>query len=151
MKIKEKIANDFKEAFRAGDKDKKTVLSALNSEIKNKEIELKKRDEGLNDEEAVQIIKKALKQRQESASQYREGGREDLAQKEEEEAEIIKEYLPEQMSDEEIEKKIESIIEEVGAKNFSDLGRVMGKAMSELKNNADGNKVREIAQKILGR
>ncbi|MFO7807363.1 MAG: GatB/YqeY domain-containing protein [Candidatus Moraniibacteriota bacterium] len=149
MKIKEKIANDFKEAFRRGDKERKSVLSALNSEIKNKEIELKKREDGLSDEETLQIIKKALKQREDSISQYKSGGRDDLAEKEAKEAEILKEYLPEQMSDEELEKKIKEIIDELGVKDSSDLGKVMGKAMGELKNSADGNKVREIAQRIL--
>ncbi len=149
MQLKNKIVEDFKEAFRSGDKEKKTVLSGINSEIKNKEIELGKREKGLNDEEVIQIIKKALKQREDSSSQYKEGGRDDLAEKEIKEAEILKNYLPEQMSDEEIEAKVSEIIEKTGARGSEDLGRVMGVAMGELKNSADGNKVREIAQKLL--
>lgn len=149
MQLKNKIVEDFKEAFRNGEKEKKTVLSGINSEIKNKEIELGKREKGLNDEEVIQIIKKALKQREDSASQYKEGGRDDLAEKEIKEAEILKNYLPEQMSDEEIEAKVSEIIEKTGARGSEDLGRVMGVAMGELKNSADGNKVREIAQKLL--
>jgi hypothetical protein len=149
MQLKNKIIEDFKEAFRGGDKEKKAVLSGINSEIKNKEIELGKREQGLGDEEVLQIIKKALKQREDSTLQYKEGGREDLAEKEIKEAEILKNYLPEQMGDEEIEAKVKEVIEKMEAQGSDDLGKVMGVAMKELKNSADGNKVREIAQKLL--
>jgi uncharacterized protein YqeY len=90
-----------------------------------------------------------LKQREDSTLQYKEGGREDLAEKEIKEAEILKNYLPEQMGDEEIEAKVKEVIEKMEAQGSDDLGKVMGVAMKELKNSADGNKVREIAQKLL--
>ncbi|MDZ7612209.1 MAG: GatB/YqeY domain-containing protein [Candidatus Moranbacteria bacterium] len=149
MKIKDKIVEDFKEAFRQGEKERKAVLSSLNSEIKNKEIELGKREEGLSDEETIGVVKKALKQREDAVDQYQNGGRNDLAEKEQKEAEFIKEYLPEQMSSEAVEEKVKAIIEEQGASGPSDLGKVMGRAMQELKGAADGGKVREIAQKLL--
>lgn len=150
MTLKEKILADFKQAFMDKDTLKKSVLSLLKSEISNKEIELLKRDEGLNDEEVVAIVNRAIKQRLDSIQQYQQGGREDLAAEEVKEIEVLKLYQPEQLSDEEIEKEVKAAIEQSGATGKADMGKVMGLAMAKLKGKADGTKVRELVEKSLG-
>ncbi|MDA3814795.1 MAG: GatB/YqeY domain-containing protein [Patescibacteria group bacterium] len=149
MSLKEKIIADFKQAFKDKDLEKKSVLSMLRAEISNKEIELKVREDGLSDEETISLIKKASKQRKDAATQYKEGGREELAEKELAEAVVLEEYLPEQMSDEEINIEVKKIIEELGVSDKSEMGKVMGIAMGKLKGKADGGKVKEAVERIL--
>lgn len=149
MSLKEKIEQDFKQAFKNKETEKKEALSMIRSEIKNKEIELGVREQGLSDDDVVAVLLRNIKQRKDSVIQYSQGGREDLAQKEQQEIDIFQEYLPEQMSDAEVEKEISSVMESVGAKSSADLGKVMGVVMGKLKGKADGTKVREIAQKLL--
>jgi len=151
MSLKQKISEDFKEAFKNKELEKKGVLSMVNSEIKNKEIELGKREKGLSDEEVVTVVQKAVKQRKDSVDQFKQGGRTDLAEAEQEEIEILQNYLPEQMSDEEIEEQISKIIEDAGAEGPADIGKVMGLAMGFLKGKADGNKVKQIVEKLLNK
>lgn len=98
MDLKEKIQEDLKEAMKSGDTLKRDVLRVLDSNIKNVEIEKGKREEGLSDEEVVGVINKSVKQHRDSVEQYKNGGREDLAEKEQKEIEILSVYLPEQIS-----------------------------------------------------
>ena len=149
MSLKQTITSDFMKAFKAKELEKKGVLSLLQSEIKNKEIELGLREEGLGDDEVIGVISRAVKQRKDSIQQFRDAGRIDLAEKEEIELEILSVYLPEQMDDVAVEKEISAIIEKVGAQSPTDIGKVMGMAMSALKGKVDGDKVKEIAQKLL--
>lgn len=149
MGLKETIISDFKQAFKDKDLTKKSVLSMLQSEIKNREIDLKVREEGLSDEEVVALIKKALKQRKDAANQFKEGGREELAEQELSEAAILEKYLPEQMSDEQIEQEVKKIIEDLGVTDKSEMGKVMGVVMGKLNGKADGGKVREAVEKML--
>lgn len=149
MSLKQRIIDDFKQAFKEKDLEKKSVLSTLQAEMKNKEIELQKREEGLNDEELIEVIKKSLKQRYDSVEQYKNANRDDLAQKEQTEAAILEEYLPEQLSAENLERAVREVIEEVGASTKADIGKVMGAAMKKLRGQADGTKVREAAEKML--
>lgn len=150
MSLKEKIIADFKQAFKEKDLEKKSTLSMLQSEIKNKEIELMKREDGLSDEEVIQLIARMVKQRKDSIEQYRNAGREELAADEEKEVAVLMEYMPEQLGDEEIEQSVKAAIDESGAASKADIGKVMGIAMAKLRGKADGNKVREIAEKLLG-
>jgi uncharacterized protein len=149
MSLKQQIAQEFVTAFKAKDMQKKDVLSMIQSEIKNKEIELGTRDKGLTDEEVAAVISRAIKQRKDSVQQFTDGGRPELAEKEQAEIEVLQKYLPEQIGDEEIEKEIAAVIAQTGAQGKADLGKVMGAAMGRLKGKADGTKVREIAQKLL--
>lgn len=149
MSLKETIASDFKEAFKSKELEKKEVLSLLQSEIKNKEIELGKREEGLGDDEVIGVISRAVKQRKDSIQQYQDAGRTELAEKEQKEVEILSGYLPEQMGDEDVEKEVAAIIEKTGATSPADMGKVMGAAMSSLKGKVDGGKVKEVAQRLL--
>ena len=99
------------------------------SEVQRFEIDNK---EEVNDVKALQIINKMIKQRNDSISQFKEGGREDLADKEEQEVEIISKYKPEQLSEEDITKKVKSAIQETGAESMQDIGKVMGVLKSAL-------------------
>ncbi|MDO9231302.1 MAG: GatB/YqeY domain-containing protein [bacterium] len=147
--LKQKILEDLKLAMKAGDTAKRDTLRMLDSMVKNSEIEKKKREEGLSDEETQEVIARAIKQRKDSASQYASGGREDLAQKENTEIEILSVYMPAQLSDEEARVEVLKIIAEVGAVSKSEIGKVMGKAMTVLKGKVDGNLVKKIVEEEL--
>ena len=144
MSLKEKIITDLKDAMRSGDTVKRDTLRFLDSAIKNAEIEKKKREEGLSEEEILEVISRSVKQRNDSIRQYTDGGRPELAEKEKTELEILKAYLPEQMSEDEIRKIVKEIISSAGSVSASDMGKIMGQAMGKMKGIADGNVVRKI-------
>ena len=150
MTLKEQILDDFKEAFKNKDMVTKNTLAMVKSEITNVEIDLGAREKGLKDEDTLKVIKKAVKQRKDAIVQFEKGDNIKMTESEKAEIEVLKKYLPEQSSKEEIEKKIKEIIEKVGADGVGDLGKVMGIAMKEFGATADGNTVREIASKLLG-
>jgi len=147
MSLKQKITEDLKLAMKSGDTLRRDALRMLSAFLKNVEIEKKKRDEGLNDEEVQAVILRAIKQRRDSATQYLSGGRADLAEKETREAEIFSVYLPQQLTREELKKEVEKIIAGFSEIKISDMGKIMGVAMGKLKGQADGNLVREIVEK----
>jgi len=149
MTLKEKIVADMKDAMRSGDAVRRDTLRLLDSAVKNLEIEKKKRETGLNDEEVLEVISRAVKQRQDSIRQFEEGGRADLAEKEKIELDILMPYLPAQLSAEAIAAVVSDVIDQTGAAGVGDLGKVMGQAMSKMKGEADGNVVREIAEQML--
>ena len=149
MSLKEKILSDLKEAMKTGDSGKRDVLRLLDSAIKNAEIEKKKKEDGLSDEETQEVISRAIKQRRDSVEQYKSGGRNDLAQKEQAEIEILSDYLPEQLSEEEVKKVVKEAISQTGARSKADMGKVMGQAMGRLKGQADGNLVKSIVESEL--
>ncbi|MDX9913832.1 MAG: GatB/YqeY domain-containing protein [Candidatus Moranbacteria bacterium] len=145
--INEQIKIDLKEAMKAGDTQKRDVLRMVDSMIKNVEIEKGKRETGLSDEEIIEVMMRAVKQRKDSAAQFITGGRPELAQKEQGEIDIIAAYLPEQLGEEEIVKIVKEVIAQTGAVSSSDMGKVMGQIMGRLKGKAEGGLVREIVQK----
>ncbi len=147
MSLKETIAKDLKEAMKAKDSFTRDTLRFLMSAIKQVEVDTRKE---LSDEDVIKIIQKSVKQREEAATQYKEGGREDLYEKEMKEAEILKRYLPKQLSDEELRAQLEAIIEEVGATSMKDMGKVMGVATKKLAGRADGRRINQMVKEILG-
>lgn len=149
MKLKQKIISDLKAAMKEGDTEKRDTLRMLDSMIKNVEIEKKKREEGLSDNEIQEVAARAIKQRRDAAAQYESGGRTDLAEKEKKEIEILSAYMPEQIGEDEIRKIIKGIISKTGASGKSEIGKVMGAAMGELKGKADGGMVKKIAEEEL--
>lgn len=149
MTLKEKIIADLKDAMKSGETLKRDTLRMLDSMVKNTEIEKKKRETGLNDEEVLEVISKAVKQRKDSLKQFEEGGRPELAEKEKAELEILEPYLPQQISDEALDGVVKEVIAETGAQSVSDLGKVMGSVMAKVKGQADGNRVREMVKAIL--
>ncbi len=148
MQIREKIEDDFKQALKKRDKITISTLRMLKAAIQNKEIE--KKGEKLQDGEVIKIIAKQVQQHQDSIEQFTKGKRQELVEKETRELEILKKYLPEQLSPEEIADVVKRIITETGAKGKPDFGKVMKLAMTELGGKADGKLVGQIASTQLG-
>ncbi len=126
----------------AKDKDKETLsaLRMIKSALHNREIDLK---DQFGEKEILQVLSSMIKQRKDSVEQFRNGGRPELAQKEEKEIEVIRRFMPEQMSEEEIQAEIENAIKEVGAEGVRDMGKVMKILMPRLTGKADGKAVGE--------
>ena len=148
MNILETIDQDLIKAQKEKNEIVILVLRMLKSNIKNKEIE--KREE-LKNEDILDIISKEVKKRKESAQAYKEGGREELAEKELEEYNILSNYLPEQLSEDDIRKIIREAIEKTGASIVSDMGKVMGEIMPQVKGKADGSLVSKIVKEELNK
>ena len=146
MNLKEQLQKDFLAAMKAKDQNRVLVLRALRGKMRDLEIE--KRGE-LTEQEMLGVLTNAAKQRQDSIQAYREGGREDLVAQEEMELALIKNYLPEQLSDTEIEKIVDSAIAETGAETMRDIGKVMGKVMPQVKGRADGSTVQSLVRSKL--
>ncbi len=146
--LSQKINQDLKEAFKGKDDFRVGVLRLVISALRNKEIEKKGKgeEEELSDEETIEILGREAKKRKEAIEIYNKGGRNDLAEKEKKELEIIKKYLPEQLSEVAVEKIVKAVIEKADIKEF---GRLMGEAMKELKGKADGKLVGEIIKRLL--
>jgi hypothetical protein len=149
MEIRKKIQTDIKEAMKAGDSNRRDVLRMLDSMIKNAEIEKGKREEGLNDDEVIELVARSIKQRKDSAEQYKNGGREDLAEKEIGEIKILAEYLPEQLGEDELRQIVKKEIESVGAQSKADAGKVIGAVMSKVKGRTEGGLVKRIVEEEL--
>ncbi|BCD62233.1 MULTISPECIES: GatB/YqeY domain-containing protein [Nitratiruptor] len=147
MSLKEQLQNDLKKAMKEKDTFTRDTIRFLMSAIKQVEVDTRKE---LSDADIIKIIQKSVKQREEAANQYKEGGREDLYEKEMQEAEILKRYLPKQLSDEELEEELKKIIEEVGASSLKDMGKVMGVATKKLAGVADGKRINQTVKKLLG-
>jgi len=144
--IKTKLEADMRQAMRDRDDLKRSVLRLLLAAIKNAEIE--KRD-SLENSEILGVIAKEAKQRDESIESFKQGGRQDLVEKEEAELSVLRQYLPRQLSREEIITEARRIIEEVEAKSQRDKGKVMSKIIPLLKGKADGKEVNEIVTELL--
>lgn len=140
---------EMKAAMRAKDTVKLEALRAIKSELLLVQTSSATK-EGLTDEEEMKILQKLVKQRRDSAAIYKEQGREDLAQPEVDQAAVISMFLPEQMTDEEIEAKVDDIISRTGAEGMKDMGKVMGLASSELTGKADGKTISIIVKRKLG-
>ena len=148
MGLKEQIDIDIKEAMLNKRKDELRALRAIKSLILLAETEKGKQDQ-LNKDVEMGILMKAAKQRRDSLQIYEDQGRQDLAQKEKEELAIIERYLPDQMSDEEIEVELKEIITNIGAQGMKDMGKVMGIASKKLAGKADGKKIAEVTKQLL--
>lgn len=148
MTLKEKIEADIKTSMLAKDKDRLRALRSIKSLILLAETE-KGTENGLNEEKEISLLTKAAKQRSDSAEIYKQQNREDLLKNELSELAVIQEYLPKQLPEEEVEKILKKIIEKVNASGPSDLGKVMGAAMDDLKGKADGKTISSVAKKLL--
>lgn len=160
--LKDQIQKDQNEALKSGEKLKRLVLGMLTTAIKNKELakrtqlsktisdtaELEHKSQ-LTNEETVAVVGSEMKKRKESVEQFRSGGREELAQKEEEEMRILSVYLPEQLSEEEVKAEIKSAISDSNAGGVKDTGKVMGLVMARVKGKADGGLVSRLVKEML--
>ena len=144
--LTEKIRTDLTSAMKAQEKDRLSTIRMLQSAIKNEQINL---GHELSDEEAMSVIRKAVKQRQDSVEQYTKGNRPELAAKEQAEIDILKAYLPPELSDEELESGIREIVGSTGAQSKKDMGKVMKEATARFKGRADGKKIQEIVGRFL--
>ena len=162
--LKEKIQFDMKEAMKSGNAVKRMVLSLLQSAVKNKELEKRakfskisseanKLEElsRMSDEEVVDVTLSEAKKRKESIESYEKAGRDELAKKEKDELAILMEYLPEQMSEDEIRSEAKKAIDGTGAKDIKEMGKVLGVLMSKVKGRADGQTVSRIVKDELSK
>ncbi len=144
--LTEKIRADLTAAMKAQEKDRLSTIRMLQSSIKNEQINA---GHELSDEEAMAVIRKAVKQRQDSIEQYASAGRTELAEKERAEMDLLKTYLPAELSPEELEAGLREIIAATGAQSKKDLGKVMKEATARYKGRADGKRIQEIVSRLL--
>ena len=144
--MKEQIINDLKEAMKAQDKETLSVIRMVKGAISLEEINTKKE---LTDNEIINIIAKQIKTRKESIEDFKKGNRQDLIDQTEKEIEILNKYMPEQLSDEEVEKIIQNVIDEVKPTGISDMGKVMKEAKEKLAGQADMSFVSKVIKEKL--
>jgi uncharacterized protein len=144
--LTEKIRADLTAAMKAQEKERLSVIRMLQSAVKNEQINA---GHELSDEEAMSVIRKAVKQRQDSIEQYSNASRTELADKERSEMEILKTYLPAELSAEELESGLREIIESTGAQSKKDLGKVMKEATARYRGRVDGKRIQEIVGRLL--
>jgi uncharacterized protein YqeY len=145
-KLTEQIRADLTESMKARTAERTSTLRMLQAAIKNEQISL---GHELSDEEALAVVRKGVKQRLDSVEQYTRGNRPDLASKEAAEIEMLKVYLPPELSDAELESGLRDIIASAGAQSKKDMGRVMKEASARYKGRAEGRKIQEIVSRLL--
>ncbi|MBI2149911.1 MAG: GatB/YqeY domain-containing protein [Acidobacteria bacterium] len=147
MTLQEKIQSHLADAMRSKDSLRLSVLRMMKSAVKNKEIDMMKT---LEEGEVLAVLNTLVKQRKDSVEQFRKGGREELAQKEEAEIKIIREYLPAAASEEDIRRAIEEAVQETGAASIKDMGKVMQAARARLAGKSmDGGRVSQLVKEKL--
>jgi uncharacterized protein YqeY len=145
--LKQKLADDLKQAMRDGDKVKRSAIRLAMAAIKNAEIA---RQTVLEDGDILGVITKEVRQRKESIEAFKQGGRGELVAQEEAEMAVLEQYLPQQMSRDEITAEARRIIGEVGAESIRDKGKVMPPLIAKLKGRADGREINEVVTELLG-
>ena len=153
MSLKDRISDEIKTAMKAKDKLRLETVRGIKKVIIEKESTIRADGrEALNEDEELAVVMQLAKQRRDSIKQYTDAGREDLADKEAKELEILEEYLPAQMSDADIEAAVDEAIAQTGASSMRDMGKVMGPVMAKLKGQADGGKVQSLVKaKLAGK
>ena len=146
MKLLEKIINEMHLSMKSGDKIKSNALRTLVAKLKDQQIKLRKE---ISDEETLKVIKTLVKQRKESSEIFSKAGRTELAEKENLEISILKKYLPEMISDDEIRILVKNIVNDIGAKDLSDIGKVMPLVMQKGKGQVDGKLANSILRELL--
>ncbi|ACB84775.1 GatB/YqeY domain-containing protein [Natranaerobius thermophilus] len=146
MGIADQLQEDMKKAMKEKDKFRLSVIRMMRSEIKNREIS---QSESLSEDEAIELIAKEKKKRQDSLEEYQQAGKTDVVEDLKREIEILDEYLPEQLSQEELKKIIEEAISNVKAESPSDMGEVMKEVMPKVKGKADGKIVNQLVKELL--
>jgi uncharacterized protein YqeY len=147
MSLKDTIFGQLAQAIKKKDALRLNTLRLLKAAIKNKEVELRR---NLEDEDVLRLVKTQVKQRKEAMRQFHDGGREDLVAKEGAELTVLSEFLPKQLSVEAVNDLVERMVKELGAKDMTDMGRVMKAVMEKVAGTADGKMVSESVKKHLG-
>lgn len=146
MSLKQKLQEDLKSSMKNKDTIKKSVITLIRSSIKQYEVDNRVE---LQDDEIVDLIAKQLKQTRDSREEFAKAGRDDLVSKAEAEIEVLKEYLPQQLSEEELNEIVISTISEVGATSMKDMKKIMTSIMPKVKGRADGKLINELVKKNL--
>ena len=152
MSVKATIFDDIKIAMKARDQLRLDTLRMVKSKIQEKEVELRGkmgRDHVIEDEDILQVLATAAKQRRDSIASFRAGGREELAAKEEKELAIVEAYLPQQLSDEELLALVKEAVEQSGATSPKDMGKVMKAVMPKVQGRADGKRINAAVRTLL--
>ena len=156
MNLLDRLAQDMKEAMKAGEKDRLRVLRSVLADLRNAGIEKGGGEAGddpasrLDETDQIAVLRSAVKRRKEAATQYREGGREEHAAVEEAEVEVIGRYLPAAMSEEELDALVAAAVQECGASEMADMGKVMQAVLPKVDGRADGGAVSQAVRKALG-
>lgn len=146
MSLPEQIQSDIKQAMKSRDRTRASALRMLSAALKNAELET---GEPIGEEEQQAVLRRQLKQREESAEAYRKAGRADQAEHESAEAEIVRGYLPEPPSEEELGRIVDQAVEETGAEGMKDMGNVMGRAMALAEGRAEGRQLSALVRSRL--
>ncbi|HEY9831881.1 MAG TPA: GatB/YqeY domain-containing protein [Stenomitos sp.] len=147
MSLKDRISEEIKVAMKAKDKVRLETVRSIKKVILEKESTLRAQgQESLTESQELEVLTQLAKQRRDSIEQYRKAGREDLAEQESQELAILEEYLPKQLSDQEVAEIIDEVIAAVGATSAKDMGKVMGSVMQQLKGRADGQKIQAMVK-----
>ncbi|WP_182200538.1 GatB/YqeY domain-containing protein [Paraliobacillus salinarum] len=147
MSLLERLNQDMKAAMKSKDKEKLSVIRMVKASLQNEAIKLG--NDELNEEQEVTVLSREVKQRKDSLHEFQEAGRVDLVEKLEVELNVLQAYMPEQLSDEALEKIVLQTIEEVNATSKKEMGKVMGALMPKVKGKADGTQVKQLVQKHL--
>ena len=146
MTLKEQLLSDMKEAMKSKDSVKLGTVRSVISAVKNQEIDSKKE---LNEEEILILVSREVKKRKEAAALYEKGARPELKDKEIQEMEILKTYLPEQVSENDLRKRIQEVLNETGAQGMKDFGKIMKILVPEFKGKADNALIKQLANEYL--
>lgn len=147
MSLKDRISEEIKVAMKAKDKVRLETVRSIKKVILEKESSLRAQGQDtLTESQELEVLSQLAKQRRDSIEQYRKAGREDLAEQESQELAILEEYLPKQLSDEEVAAIIDEVITSIGATSAKDMGKVMGPVMQQLKGRADGQKIQAMVK-----
>lgn len=144
--LEDKLEQDIKSAMLAGDTEKVTTLRGLKATLINVKVAQNKREEGLSDDEVITTFAKEAKKRQESADLYKQGGNQKMADAELKEKTIIEGYLPEQLSEEDLNKLIDEVIAETGASGMAAMGQVIGQVKAKAGAVADGSVIAKLVK-----
>ncbi|MBC5637251.1 MULTISPECIES: GatB/YqeY domain-containing protein [Ornithinibacillus] len=147
MSLLTQLNDDMKQAMKSKDKEKLSVIRMVKASLQNESIKLGKSD--LSEDEELSILSREMKQRKDSLQEFKSAGRDDLVEKLETEIKIIQEYMPKQLSDEELSAIIQETIQETGASSKKDMGKVMSAVMPKVKGKADGSKINKLVQEFL--
>jgi len=146
MSLEERLVEEMKQAMKSNDKLRLSTIRMIRSALKNKEIELRKK---LEDEEVIKVIQVMVRKGEESVEQFQTGGRVDLVEKEKKEIEILKSFLPQPLSQEELLKIVDQSIQETQASSLKDIGKVMKSIMPKIGGKADGKLINQLVKERL--
>lgn len=149
MEFEQKINEEMKAAMKSGDKLRLETIRSIRAGILS--FKTSGADHEMNEDDAQKILLSEAKKRKDAIEMYKQGGRTDLSDKESAELKIIEEFLPKQMSDDEIREFVSKLVAEIGAEGPQQMGKVMGPAMKQLRGKADGNAVQAIVKEILSK